>query len=153
MTSRFLIALAALLGALTLLAACGGDDEETVDEVPIGETATDREETATDEEEAPAPDAEGAVIQLAADPGGALEFDQDSLEAPAGTVAIELTNDSEVPHNVAIERDGELIVEGEVFQGGGTRTTTAELEAGDFVFYCSVPGHREAGMEGDLTVT
>ena len=28
-----------------------------------------------------------------------------------------------------------------------------ELAAGDYVFYCDVPGHREAGMEGTLTVT
>ncbi len=33
-----------------------------------------------------------------------------------------------------------------------TTTATVELEAGDYTFYCSVPGHQDGGMEGDLTV-
>jgi uncharacterized cupredoxin-like copper-binding protein len=34
----------------------------------------------------------------------------------------------------------------------GTSTVTAELGAGRYTFYCSVPGHRQGGMEGTLTV-
>ena len=70
----------------------------------------------------------------------------------AGPVAIVLTNESSVPHNVAIERDGSVIVEGEIFSGGGTRTTATDLVAGTYAFFCSVPGHREGGMEGILNV-
>ena len=35
---------------------------------------------------------------------------------------------------------------------GGTKTLTLNLKPGTYVFYCSVPGHRAAGMEGKLTV-
>jgi plastocyanin len=150
MSRRALIVAATLVAALGLaVAACGGDDEEAA-EPPAEQPA----EPTPPAEEPPAeePPAEGAELQLAADPGGGLAFDQTELSAPPGSVSIVLTNDSEVPHNVAIEGGGEVIVEGEVFQGGGTRTTTAELEAGEYVFFCSVPGHRDAGMEGTLTV-
>jgi uncharacterized cupredoxin-like copper-binding protein len=37
-------------------------------------------------------------------------------------------------------------------QGGKTSTVTADLKAGTYKFYCSVDGHRAAGMEGTLTV-
>ena len=30
--------------------------------------------------------------------------------------------------------------------------TLANLAPGKYVFYCTVPGHRQAGMQGDLTV-
>ena len=83
---------------------------------------------------------------------GALVFEPDALEAPSGEVAIDYTNPSEVPHNVAIEGDGEELAQGETVTGGDSGAATAALEAGEYVYFCSIPGHREAGMEGTLTV-
>jgi plastocyanin len=91
------------------------------------------------------------TLDLAADASGALKFDKTSLEAPAGKVVIHFTNDSPVPHNVSIEGNG-VDVEGETFTGG-SKDTTADLQPGTYTFYCSVPGHREAGMEGTITVS
>jgi uncharacterized cupredoxin-like copper-binding protein len=35
---------------------------------------------------------------------------------------------------------------------GGSKTLSLNLKPGTYKFYCSVPGHRMAGMEGTLTV-
>jgi plastocyanin len=42
--------------------------------------------------------------------------------------------------------------EGRTVGQGGTSTVSASLKPGTYTFYCSVPGHREGGMEGKLTV-
>ncbi|MBK5219425.1 MAG: cupredoxin domain-containing protein [Thermoleophilia bacterium] len=92
----------------------------------------------------------GGTIELAADES-ALAYDTDSLESSAGEVTIDFTNPSSIGHDVAIEKDGEEITATEVITQGED-SATAELEPGSYTFFCSVPGHREAGMEGTLTV-
>ncbi|HSF03348.1 MAG TPA: cupredoxin domain-containing protein, partial [Solirubrobacterales bacterium] len=82
---------------------------------------------------------------------GSLIFEPEALTAKAGTVTIEYDNPSPVPHSVAIEARGETLDESETVTDD-TTSAAADLEPGEFVFYCTVPGHREAGMEGTLTV-
>ncbi len=120
------------------------------------------EEAATDEEDPgttpaaqePQIETEAGVetVELTSPETGDLVFDPDSLEARVGEVAIDYTNPSEVPHNVAIEGDGEELAQSETVTGGDSAAATVALEAGEYVYYCSIPGHREAGMEGTLTV-
>jgi plastocyanin len=93
----------------------------------------------------------GRRLTLSADQGGELSFDTQTLEARAGQVTIEMANPSSVPHNVSIEGRG-VDEEGRTVEQGGTSTVTADLRPGEYDFYCSVPGHREGGMEGTLTV-
>lgn len=91
-------------------------------------------------------------IEVTSPADGSLVFEPDTLEAAAGPVALDYTNPSEVPHNIAIEGGGETIAESATVTGGDSATAEAELEAGEYVFYCAIPGHRESGMEGDLRV-
>jgi plastocyanin len=100
---------------------------------------------------AQAPQAGGEQLELSADPTGQLKFDKDSLQAKAGEVTITLSNPSPVPHNVSLEGGG-VDEEGKTVGKGGTSTISADLKPGNYTFYCSVPGHRQAGMEGTLTV-
>jgi plastocyanin len=98
-----------------------------------------------------APEGEGRTLSITADPGGELRFDTRALEAQAGQVTIRMENPSDVPHNVSIE-GGRVDEEGKTVGQGGTSSVRAELRPGEYTFYCSVAGHREAGMEGELTV-
>lgn len=82
----------------------------------------------------------------------ALEYDTTKLSAKAGKVTIDFKNPSAIPHNVVIEQNGEELAGFEPIANGEEESETAELQPGTYTFYCSVPGHREAGMEGTLTV-
>jgi plastocyanin len=95
---------------------------------------------------------EAETLELTSPPEGDLVFEPETLEAPAGEVVIDYTNPSEVPHNVAIEDGGETVAQGETVTGGASGPASAELKPGEYLYYCSIPGHREAGMEGDLTI-
>ena len=88
------------------------------------------------------------TLQIPADETGQLAYQFKDAEAKPGKVTIESQNDSSVPHNIALEGGPE----GEIVQGGKTSTITANLRPGRQTFYCSVPGHEQAGMTGTLTV-
>ena len=74
-----------------------------------------------------------------------------SATAPAGQLEIDSPNKSSVDHNIAIEGGG-VDEKGAVVKDGGVSKVTADLKPGEYTFYCSVDGHRQAGMEGKLTV-
>jgi uncharacterized cupredoxin-like copper-binding protein len=66
-------------------------------------------------------------------------------------VTIDMKNASSVPHDIAVQGNGINQV-GKVVSSGGVSTVQASLKPGKYTFYCSVPGHRQAGMVGTLTV-
>jgi len=91
------------------------------------------------------------ALALKADPSGQLRFNTTELKASSGTVTIALHNPSQLSHSIAIEGNG-VTSAGEVVGPGGTSTVSAALKPGIYKFFCTVPGHRQAGMEGTLTV-
>jgi plastocyanin len=99
----------------------------------------------------PAPAAAGK-LKLAADPAGLLSFDTKQLSAKAGAASIAFTNSSQVEHNLTIAQ-GSVVTGATPTFTGGAKTLTVNLKPGTYTFYCSVPGHRQAGMEGTLKVT
>ena len=121
------------------------------EEALAAEEAEGGGEEAEEPEDAAEPEA-GDPIALTSPEDGSLVFDPTELVAPVGEVTIAYTNPSEVPHNVAIEAEGETLAQGATVTGGEAGDATADLEAGDYVYYCSIPGHRESGMEGALAV-
>ncbi len=138
--------LALALASLALVACGGGDDNSTTTETGGGETTT----------EATGGNAGGggsaSTLKFEADPNGELAYTTTSVSAKAGTATIEFNNPQSLTHDVAIESSsGEEVGKTELI-ADGTDTATVDLKPGTYTFYCSVPGHREAGMEGTLTV-
>lgn len=105
------------------LAACGGDDSSDVTD---GSAAT-------------------AVTIEAGD----LFYSPVALEVSAAGFDITLENVGLVEHNLIIDEIG-LEIYAAV---GETVTETVVLSAGSYDYYCSIPGHREAGMQGVITAS
>ena len=95
--------------------------------------------------------AEGGKLEIPADPSGATAYTFASATAPAGQLEIDSPNKSPTDHNIAIDGNG-VDEKGPVVKDGGVSKVTADLKPGEYSFYCSVDGHRQAGMEGKLTV-
>jgi plastocyanin len=93
--------------------------------------------------------AEGGTLSIPVGQGLTYEFAD--AEAPAGPLTIESVNEQPAEHNIAVDGNG-VDEKGEVVTNGGTSTVEVDLQPGEYSFYCSVPGHREGGMEGTLTV-
>jgi plastocyanin len=93
-------------------------------------------------------------LSIAANPSGALSYDKKTLSAKAGKVTITMTNMSSEGHNITIQQgtSGAVLGSTPTFQGG-TKSVSLSLKAGTYTFYCSVPGHRQGGMVGTLTVS
>jgi uncharacterized cupredoxin-like copper-binding protein len=92
-----------------------------------------------------------SALKEEADPAGQLAYTTKNLSAKAGTVTISFANMSPLAHNMTIAEGTKVLGATPTFQGA-TKTLTLKLAPGTYVFYCSVPGHRAAGMEGKLTV-
>jgi plastocyanin len=101
---------------------------------------------------APSSGKAGTSLTLAANPSGLLAYNTKQLSAKAGTVTITMTNMSPLEHNVTVAEGSKVLGATPTFVGG-TRTLTLNLKPGKYTFYCSVPGHRQAGMEGTLNVS
>jgi plastocyanin len=137
-----LIAVVALAGFG--LAACGGDDDEDT---------TAAATTTTTTETAPAGGGGGAsTVDVSAAADGSLAFDQTDLTTKAGAVTINFDNPATLTHDVKVEDSSGAELGGTDLVSQGDATATVDLQPGTYTFFCSVPGHREAGMEGTLTV-
>ena len=95
--------------------------------------------------------AKGGKLEIPADPGGALAYVFANAEAPPGALEVDSPNESSTDHNIAIEGNG-VSEAGPVVKDGGVSKVNVTVKAGEYQFFCTVTGHRQAGMEGTLTV-
>lgn len=137
---KAVILLIFLLSA-AVLPACGDDSESA-----NGQSAFAEEHPGSAQYGSP-------PLEFEADPDGDLAYTADEVTAKEGNVTIEFTNPQPVPHNVAIEAvDSRGRVETKTVTDGFAAATITLNTKEEFIFYCTVPGHREAGMEGIVKV-
>jgi uncharacterized cupredoxin-like copper-binding protein len=118
-------------GALAvLLAACGGGDSEGGSyQEPAGP----------------------AVASMKLESGNTY-FEPDKVAVtPPGIIDVTVDNVESGIHDLVIR--GVPGFQVEVSGEGDTASKKVELEKGKYEFYCTIPGHEEAGMKGTLTVS
>ena len=136
-----------LAGALAL-AGCGGSSKSSASSSPAATSSSSA--TTSSSAAAPAP-AAGSTLSLAANSEGLLKFDKTTLTAKAGSVSISFTNMATLSHNLTVASASGAVVGATATFQGGTKVLALNLKPGTYKFYCTVPGHRAAGMEGTLT--
>ena len=155
-------AAASVLAVGLLAAGCGSSSSSSSSSTSstspaVASTATSSSAAATtsaasSSAAAANPNGPAQVVKLEANPSGSLSYNTTTLTAHPGKVTIEFTNMAPLEHNVTVENSAGSKLGATPTFSGGTKPLTLDLKAGTYSFFCSVPGHRQAGMQGTLTV-
>ena len=124
-------ALAAVAAATLVVAGCGG----------AGQSAEPKAGTAPTSAAAA-----GDVLEFT---GTEYAFAQPKPKVSAGQTTIRFINKGLVEHDITIDALKVQIVA----KPGKTAEASATLKPGTYETYCSIPGHKESGMHGTLTVS
>jgi uncharacterized cupredoxin-like copper-binding protein len=139
-----------------------GDHPAAVEETQTAATETAQtttEETTTEEATTTAAETEEATTTAAAEPqriavsGTEFAFALTPDDVKPGVVVFRLKNDGQIGHDLKIEGPGGVDAKTPVIDPGATAAVEVELQDGEYELYCTVPGHREGGMEVDLAVS
>ena len=137
MIRKSFVLFAVVLTIPLTLAACGDDDDD--------ETTAAGDTTAA---EATGGGGGGETVDISE-----VEFaiEPKEVSTAPGEVTFAITNDGSAPHNLEVEGNGIEEVSATI-EGGQKTDFTVHLEPGEYEMYCAIPGHREQGMEGTVTV-
>jgi plastocyanin len=149
---------AALVAATTTFAVLNARDDQRKRNAEQAEAAATQPEPSgatttgsTTTTAGAAPTGKATTLKLAAEPD-AIAYDTTQLSSKAGQVTIDFDNPSAVTHDVCLEgSSGDQIGCSDTISQS-TASLAENLKPGKYTFFCSVDSHRQAGMEGTLTV-
>jgi plastocyanin len=143
----------ALVIASIALVACGSSSSSTSSssEATQAETTAESGAAGGGEEAKGGSEGSASTLDIEAASSG-LAYTSKTATAKAGKVTLDFNNPQPLAHDVAIESSsGEVVGQTELATEGES-SAVVNLKPGTYKFFCTVPGHREAGMEGTLTV-
>lgn len=145
-------ALLVLALAAAALVACGSSSSSSSSNTTTSNEGGAKANGGAGKESSGGSSGGGSTLEIETDPGGQLAYTTTEASAKAGKVTVDFKNPQGLTHDVAIENaSGETVGQTELIAEGDD-STTVNLKPGTYHYFCTVPGHREAGMEGTLTV-
>ncbi len=146
-------ALLLLLLASVALVACGSSSSSSSSSSTPTATTTKSGAAAPGGGKTASSGETSQTLKVEADPNGQLSYVPSKLSAKAGNVTIDFKNPQGLSHDIAVEDpSGKVIGQSELIAESSTSLSLSNLTPGTYHYYCTVPGHREAGMEGTLLV-
>jgi uncharacterized cupredoxin-like copper-binding protein len=145
-TRKFLVALAVIAIPL-FLAACGDDDSSSTSAATPSTTSS--EASTESSTTASTGGGGGETVDLSETE---YKIDPADSTVKAGSVTFNVTNDGATVHNVEIEGNGIEEQGTDDLQPGDTGDLTVDLQPGTYTIYCSIDGHEDLGMKGEITV-
>lgn len=139
---RSLARAGAVLGALTVLVACGNSSDEST-----SSTASPTTPSASTSSSSPA--AKGTTVTVK-ETEYKLELSQSTFSP--GTYTFTAENDGGTTHALEIEGPGIEEQQTGSLAPGASGSLTVTLQSGKYELYCPVDSHKDRGMEMDITV-
>lgn len=139
--SKSLLLLCLLALAPLAIVACGGDD--------AGSSSDSGSEGSSGSSSS---SASGGELTITADPDGAFAFESETASVSPGETEVTLDNPAQLGHDLVIEDSGGEEVGRTDVITASSDSFSADLQPGEYTYYCSVAGHRDGGMEGTLSV-
>jgi uncharacterized cupredoxin-like copper-binding protein len=133
----------AVLGALTVLVACGNSSDDST-----GASAPPSTPSASASSSSPA--AKGTVVTVK-ETEYKLALSQSTFKP--GTYTFTAENDGGTTHALEIEGPGIEEQRTDSLSPGSSGSLTVTLQSGKYELYCPVDAHRDRGMEMDITVS
>jgi len=140
-TSRFSVAVGLLIGTLLLVPGCSS----------AGTTAASSAAPAPAARSGSAPPSASAATTVSTTEADfSIALSQKAFTP--GTYVFQVRNAGKYPHNLVIAGPGVNSAASETMKPGGSAAVTVTMKAGSYELWCSIPGHKDQGMDVTITV-